>query len=113
MRKIYIFLSTKLTFLSVGHQGSVENIFATGYRKENNKLNEVPVRPEERKAKAAEDINLLDKKPEASEALNVCSTTDKFSRHLWVCMPKSLPFPRSCPSVSPIHYRSGSWLPGL
>lgn len=45
-------------------------------------MSKEPVRPEERKAKEAEDIKLLGKKREASEPLNVCSATDRFRRHL-------------------------------
>lgn len=76
--------------------------------KGDHKLSKEQVRPGERKAKEAEDIELLGKKLEASEPLNTCSATDKFSRHLWCVCLKSLPFPGSCSSVSPIHYSSGS-----
>lgn len=102
MRKICIFLSTKLTALSRGNQGSVDNIFETGYGKVVNKLSKEPIRPMVSKTKDAEDVKLLGKKPEASEPLlvNVCSVTGKFSRPRGY-MSKSLPFPRSCPSVSP------------
>lgn len=102
MRKIYIFLSTKLISLSRRKQGSVDNIFETGYGKVVNKLSKEPVRPKVSKSKDAEDVKLLGKKPETSEPLlvNVCSATGKLSRPMG-CTPKSLPFPRSCPSVSP------------
>lgn len=102
MRKIGIFLSTKLTSLSRGNQGSIGNIFATGYGKVINKLSKEPVRPMVSKTKEAEDVKSLGKKPETLEPLlvNVRSATGKFSRPMG-CVPKSLPFPRSCPSVSP------------
>lgn len=89
MRKIRIFLSTKLTSLSRGNQGSVGNIvFATGYEKVINKFSKKPVRPVVSKTKEPEDVKLLDKKPKTSGPLlvNVRSATGKCSRPRDVCL---------------------------
>lgn len=68
------------------------------------------VRPGERKAKEAEDIKLLGKKLEASEPLNTCYATDKFSRHLWVCVPKISPL--SWELLFCVAYTLQQWLYG-